>query len=70
MYEVKCTTEWAHKCQLSVATNSTKYVRLGMRMGVFVGHVVPSEVNELIATKELEDCRLLSGTNNERQERK
>src|SRR5713101_2581176 len=26
-YEVKCTTEWTHKCQLTLAPQSVKYVR-------------------------------------------
>src|SRR5262249_38677303 len=36
-YQVKCTTEWADKCQLSLASNSTKYIRLSMMIGLFVG---------------------------------
>jgi hypothetical protein len=57
---VKCTTEWADKCQLSLATNSTKYVRLGMMIGVFVGHVIPKEVEEATTLKELENCKLIT----------
>lgn len=59
-YQVKCTTEWADKCQLSLETNSTKYVRLSMMIGLFVGHVIPKEVEETTALKELEKCKLIS----------
>ena len=71
-YEVKCTTEWADKCRLSLATNSTKYVRLGMMIGVFVGHVIPKEVEEATALKELENCKFITadGANKEHPEEK
>ncbi len=59
-YEVKCVTEWADKCQLNLAAKDTKYVRLGMMIGLFVGHVIPKEVDEATALKELKDCKLLS----------
>ncbi|MBI2926395.1 MAG: DUF2846 domain-containing protein [Verrucomicrobia bacterium] len=56
-YEVKCTTEWSDKCQLSLAAKDTKYIRLGMMVGVFVGHVIPKEVDEATALKELKKCK-------------
>src|SRR5262249_27228219 len=45
-YEVKCTTEWAHKCEVVLAPQMNKYVRLNMFPGLFVGHIVPREESD------------------------
>ncbi len=59
-YEVKCTTEWADKCKLTLAPQETTYVRLGLMVGLFVGHIIPKEVPASEALKELEDCHLIT----------
>jgi hypothetical protein len=59
-YEVKCTTEWSDTCKLTLATKETTYVRLGLMVGLFVGHIIPKEVGEADALKELEGCRLIT----------
>ena len=59
-YEVKCTTEWSDTCKLTLAAQDTKYVRLGLMVGLFVGHLVPKEMGEADALKELENCRLIT----------
>jgi hypothetical protein len=59
-YEVKCTTEWSDKCKLTLAPRDTKYVRLGLMIGLFVGHIIPKEVCETDALKELANCRLIT----------
>jgi hypothetical protein len=71
-YEVKCTTEWANKCQLTLTTNSPKYVRLDVAPGIIAGHILPKEVEEAKALKEMESCKLISagGANEQKQERK
>jgi hypothetical protein len=71
-YEVKCTTEWSNKGQLALAANSTKYVRLTMMIGVIAGHVIPKEIDEATALKELEHCKLISagGADKEKGEEK
>jgi len=55
---VKCTTEWTHQASIMVSTNQDSYVRLGMMMGLFVGHVVPEEVSESAATEEMRHLHL------------
>lgn len=60
-YEVACTTEWTHKCQLTLAAQSVKYVRLDMMIGVFVGHVIPREVDPATALKQLQNLQLMTG---------
>jgi Protein of unknown function (DUF2846) len=56
-YEVGCTTEWTHKCHLTLAPQSNRYVRLNMMPGLFVGHVVPIEADATDAAKELQELR-------------
>lgn len=60
-YELRCTTEWADKAQLTVVENRVEYVRLSMLPGVFLGHVLPKVVPEEQALKEIQKCRLISG---------
>lgn len=57
-YEVKCTTEWTHKCQFSLAPDSEKFVKLNMGMGFFVGHVIPREESPIKALDEIQDLHL------------
>ena len=59
-YEVKCTTEWSDKTQLTVVENSPAYVRLTILPGLFVGHMSPSVVPEAQALKEIQACRLIT----------
>jgi hypothetical protein len=59
-YEVKCTTEWADKAQLTVVQNQVHYVRLTMLPGVLVGHVLPKVVPEEQSLREIQKCRLIT----------
>lgn len=59
-YELKCSTEWADKAQLTVVQNQVHYVRLTMLPGVFVGHVLPKVVTEQQGLKEIQNCRLIT----------
>ncbi len=59
-HEVSCTTEWTHKASVNVESNQDKYVRLEIMMGLFVGHIVPKEVPESKALKEMNDLHLAS----------
>ena len=54
-HQVSVTTEWKHETPLTVATNMDSYVRLEMMMGLFVGHVIPKEVPEAQAVKEMKN---------------
>ncbi len=59
-YEVKCSTEWADKAQLTVVQSQVHYVRLTMLPGVIVGHVLPKVVPEEKALKEILKCHLIT----------
>jgi hypothetical protein len=59
-YELKCSTEWADKAQLTVVENCAAYVRLTLLPGVFVGHILPKVVPEEQALKEIQGCRLVT----------
>ena len=45
-YEVRATTEAENKLTFMLEAGQIRYVRLDMRMGVFVGHVVPILVDD------------------------
>lgn len=60
IHEVSVTTEWTHKTSLTVTPNVDSYVRLEMMLGLFVGHVIPKEVPEAQAVKEMQNLRLAS----------
>jgi len=59
-YEVKCTTEWSDTCKLTLAAQETTYVRLGLMVGLFVGHIIPKEVSEADGLRELGSCCLIT----------
>lgn len=59
-YEAKCTTEWAHKANFTLAPREEKFLRLAIMPGVFVGHIVPKEVDRATGLKEIAECRLIT----------
>lgn len=58
LHRISATTEWKHKAEINVSTNSDTYVRLDMAMGLFAGHVIPKEVPEAKATNDLKNLHL------------
>jgi hypothetical protein len=56
-YEVTTTTEVERKLSLTLDKDQTRYVRLNISMGFFVGHVYPELVDNEVGLKELQDCR-------------
>jgi hypothetical protein len=60
IYELKCSTEWADKAQLTVVENQPAYVRLTVLPGVFVGHILPKVVPEEQALREMQGCHLIT----------
>ena len=59
-HEAKCTTEWSHKRAFTLAAREEKFIRLAMLPGLFVGHVVPQEVDRATGLKEIAGCKLIT----------
>jgi hypothetical protein len=56
-YEITTTTEVERKLSLTLDKDQIRYVRLGISIGFFVGHVYPELVDTDVGVKELQDCR-------------
>jgi hypothetical protein len=59
-YEIKCSTEWADKGDLTVVENKTAYIKLEILPGLFVGHILPKQVSEEQGLKEIQGCHLIT----------
>lgn len=57
-YEVTTTTELKKTLTFHLDAGQTRYVRLGISMGFFVGHVYPELVDESVARREIETTKL------------
>ena len=56
-YEITTSTEVERKLSLTLDKDQTRYVRLDISFGFFVGHVYPELVDNDVGLKELQDCR-------------
>lgn len=59
-YEVETKTEVTRKLSFSLDPAQTRYVRLNIAMGLFVGHVTPELVEPRIGEVEVAKCRLIT----------
>ena len=59
-YEAKCTTEWSDIGKFTLAAGEEKFVRLGLMIGVVVGHVIPKEVSREVGLREIAHCKLIT----------
>jgi hypothetical protein len=59
-YEVMCSTEWASKTTFHLSAGDEKFIRLTMGPGVWVGHVIPEEVNRDKGLREIAGCKLIT----------
>ena len=60
-YEIMTSTEVNRKLSLTLDKGQTRFVRLNISMGFFVGHVYPELVENEEGQKEIEDCRYTGG---------
>ena len=52
-HEIATTTEVERKLTLTLEPGQTRYVRLGVSMGFFVGHVYPELVDNVVGESEI-----------------
>jgi hypothetical protein len=55
-YKVVTTTEVERTLSLNLETNQTRYVRLDVSMGFFVGHIYPVLVENTVGENQITDC--------------
>jgi len=56
-YEIMTSTEVDRKLSFILERGQTRYVRLGISIGFFVGHVYPELVDMEVGEKEILDCK-------------
>ncbi|HVN97530.1 MAG TPA: DUF2846 domain-containing protein [Syntrophorhabdaceae bacterium] len=56
-YVAVTSTEVERKASFTLEKNQTRYIRLSISLGFFVGHVYPELVDESDALPEIADCR-------------
>jgi len=60
-YEIMTSTEVKRILSLTLDKEQTRYIRLNISFGFFVGHVYPELVESQVAEKEIQDCRYIGG---------
>lgn len=60
-HEISISTEWKHKAPFTVEEGRKSFVRCKMMMGVFVGHVMPRQVDAMRGESEIQNCKLQAG---------
>jgi len=58
---VETTTEVSRRLTFTLDKNETRYVRLSMAMGFFVGHAYPELVDSAVGEKEVATCNYTGG---------
>lgn len=66
-YEVVTSTEVDRTLSFTLEKNQTRYVRLRVAMGFFVGHVYPELVEEQEALEDLKYCKYTQGEEEEKK---
>ncbi len=59
-YQVETSTEVKRQLSLTLEKQQTRYVRLNLAMGFFVGHVFPELVDDATGEKEIAKCKLVA----------
>lgn len=58
-YEIMTTTEVKRKLSFTLERGQTRYVRLNISMGFFVGHVYPELVEREVGESEIQNCHYI-----------
>lgn len=59
-YQIESSTEVKRQLSLTLEKQQTRYVRLNIAMGFFVGHVFPELVENSVGEKEIAKCKLVA----------
>ncbi len=59
-HEISITTEWKHKNTVSVVAGQPCYVECMITPGLFVGHLIPNQVDAATGEANIESCKMLS----------
>ena len=59
-HEVSISTEWKHKTPVTVREGKKSFVRCKMMMGLFVGHIMPKQVDATTVESQIQKCKLAS----------
>jgi hypothetical protein len=59
-YQIQTSTEVKRHLSLTLEPDQTRYVRLNMAMGFFVGHVWPELVENAVGEKEIQKCKSIA----------
>jgi hypothetical protein len=62
-YKISTTTEVERSLSMLLGDGETRYVRLGISLGFFVGHVYPELVEDRVGEKEIQKCSYTGPTN-------
>ena len=58
-YVISTTTEVERNLSLTLEAGQTRYVRLNISIGFFIGHVYPELVDNDVGEKEIQECHYL-----------
>lgn len=61
-YEIMTSTEVDRKLSLTLERGQTRYIKFGVSMGFFVGHVYPELVEGEVGMKEIQECSYTGDT--------
>ena len=59
-HEIVTSTEVDRKLSLTLDKGQTRYVRLDIGLGFFVGHIYPKLVDPAVGAKEIQECSVAS----------
>lgn len=69
-YIVVTSTEVDRKASFTLEKGMNRYIRFGVSMGFFVGHVYPELVDEQVGLSEISDCKFTGQLNQQPQKDK
>jgi len=59
-HEISITTEWKHKNTFKVVAGMPSYIECIVTPGLFVGHLIPNEVDAATGEARIQECKMAS----------